>query len=80
MLKKIVLFETKENVANISTCLGHGNEQCQQELLTFLGEHALSSLDSLHIDEPFDNIELKSLYRLKPLDINLTTSMSMIFL
>jgi hypothetical protein len=34
-----------------------GKEQCQRELLTFIGEHALSPL---RINVPFDNIELKT--------------------
>ncbi len=45
-MKKLVLFESKENVGAFSTCLGpgHGNEVCQEEIWTLLGEHAASPL------------------------------------
>ena len=42
MEKKLVFFESKENVALFSTCLGYGHEPCQRELLTFFGEHTYS--------------------------------------
>jgi hypothetical protein len=72
MLKKLVLFETKENVANFSTCLGHGNEPSQRESLTFLGEHALSPL---RIDVTFDNIEPKaSISKLSYVEVMISTS------
>ena len=40
VLKKLVLFESKENVGMFSTCLGHGNDPCQKEIRDLLGELA----------------------------------------
>jgi hypothetical protein len=40
VLKKLVLFESKENIGAFSTCLGSGNEPCQKEIRDLLGEHA----------------------------------------
>jgi hypothetical protein len=60
ILKKLCLFDTKENTqAGFTTCLGHGKESCQQALLMFFGEHALSPL---HTEVAFDANNLAMSY------------------
>ncbi len=71
MLKKLVLFESKENVEAFSTCLGHGNEACQEEIRTLLGEHAASPLRLTVI---LHNIERRD--RSKEFDTEVVTMIS----
>jgi hypothetical protein len=85
VLKKLVLFETKDNVGLFSTCLGHGNEPCQKEIRNLLGELAAFFMRltvNLHISYTISNrVDIEPIrYRLNKFDIDLFNSISIIII